>query len=114
MDGEVIKYKPYPEPALFIMEEGVRVYSCELMVLPPRKNVGVLVRHNVVTGNEVFFLKYKEDLNVEGKILKLASDDGQIHHCELKEKGKADRVIQNRQCLGSIYPLLDSRNFLYK
>ena len=22
MDGEVIKYKPYPEPALFIVEEG--------------------------------------------------------------------------------------------
>ena len=37
MDGKVIKYKPYPEPALFIVEEGVRVYSRELMVLPPGK-----------------------------------------------------------------------------
>ena len=58
MDGEVIKYKPYPEPALFIIEEGVRVYSRELMVLPPGKNVGVPVHHNIVTGNEVYFLKY--------------------------------------------------------
>ena len=55
MDGEVIKYKPYPEPALFIVEEGVRVYSRELMVLPPGKDVGVPVRHNVVTGNKVYF-----------------------------------------------------------
>ena len=73
--------------------------------------MGVPVRHNVVTRNEVYFVKYKEDLNVEGEILMLASDDGQIHHCELKGKGKADRVIQKGQCLGSIYPLLDARNF---
>ena len=73
--------------------------------------MGVPVRHNVVTGKEVYFVKYKEDLNVEGEILKLASDDGQIHHCELIGKGKADRVIQKGQCLGSIYPLLDARNF---
>ena len=110
IDGEVIKYKPYPEPALFIVEEGVRVYSCELMVLSPGKNVGVPVRHNVVTGNEVYFVKYKEDLNLEGEILKLASDDGQIHRCELIGKGKTDRVIQKGQCLGSIYPLLDASN----
>ena len=110
VNGKSIKYKPYPEPALFIVEEAVRVYSCELMVLLPGKNVGVPVRHNVVTGNEVYFVKYKEDLNVEGEILKLASDDGQIHHCELIGKGKADRVIQKGQCLGSIYPLLDARN----
>ena len=56
------------------------------MVLPPGKNVGVPVRHNIVTGNDLYFLKYKEDLNAEGKILKLASDEGQIHHCELREK----------------------------
>ena len=60
VDGETIKYKPYPEPALFIVEEGLRVYSCELMVLSPGKNVGVPVCHNVVTRNEVYFVKYKE------------------------------------------------------
>ena len=90
VDGENIKYKPYPEPALFVVEEGLRVYSHKLMILPPRKNVGVPVCHNVVTGNEVYFVKYKEDLNVEGEILKLASDDGQIHCCELIGKGKTD------------------------
>ena len=25
MDGEIIKYKPYPEPALFVLEEGVKI-----------------------------------------------------------------------------------------
>ena len=47
---------------------------------------------------------------MDGEILKLASDDGQIHHCKFLRKGKADRVIQKGQCLGSIYPLLDARN----
>ena len=37
MDNKVIKYKPYPKPSLFIVEEGIRVYSRELMVLPPGK-----------------------------------------------------------------------------
>ena len=27
MDGKVTKYKPYPEPSLFIVKEGVRVHS---------------------------------------------------------------------------------------
>ena len=57
------------------------------MVLPPVKNVGVLVCHNVGPGIKCNF-KYKENLNVEGEILKLVSYDGQIHHCELKGKGK--------------------------
>ena len=99
---------------MFIVEKGVRVYSREFMVLLPKKSVGVPVRHNVVTRNEVYFLKYKEDLNMKGEILKLASDDGQIHHCELKGKGKTDRVLQKGQCLGSILPLLDARNSYQK
>ena len=74
--------------------------------------MGVPVCHNVVTRNEVYFVKYKEDSNVEGDILKLASDDGQIHHCEMKGKGKKDRVIQKGQCLGSIYLLLNTSNSL--
>ena len=65
-----------------------------------------------MTGNEVYFVKYKEDLNVEGEILKLVSDDGQIHHYELKGKGKTDRVIQKELCLRSIYPLLNASKFL--
>ena len=44
MDGEAIRYKLYQEPALFIVEEGVRVYSRELMLLLPGNNVGVPVR----------------------------------------------------------------------
>ena len=59
VDGEKFKFKPYPEPALFIVEEGVRVYNCELIVLPPRKTVGVPVYHQAVTGNEVY-LSIKE------------------------------------------------------
>ena len=58
----------------------------------------------------MYFLRYKEDLKVEGEILKLVSDDGQINHCELKGKGKTDRVVKKEQSLGSIYPLLNASN----
>ena len=56
VNGKNVKYKPYPDLALFIVEEGVRVYSCELMVLPPRNNVGVPVHHQEVTRNKVYSL----------------------------------------------------------
>ena len=56
VDGEKHKLKPYPGPVLFIVEEGVRVYSHELIVLPPGKSVGLQVNHQAVTGNEEYFL----------------------------------------------------------
>ena len=37
VDGENINYKPYLEPVLFFIENGVRVYSRELMKLSPRR-----------------------------------------------------------------------------
>ena len=105
IDGEKLKIKLYPEPALFVAEEGVRVYSRELIVLPPGKSMGVPVRHQAVTKNEVYFFKYQDELNIEGEILKSVSDDGLIHHCEVKGKGNTDKVIQKGRCLGCVFPL---------
>lgn len=47
-DGKNLKFKPYPEPVLLIVKEWVRVYSHKLIVLPPIKSVGVLVRQQAV------------------------------------------------------------------
>ena len=55
MNNEKLKFKPYPKPYLFNVEEGVRVYSCELIVLLPGKIAGMLVCYQVVTKSEVFF-----------------------------------------------------------
>ena len=54
-----------------------------------------------MTRIEVYLLEYKEDLNVEGKILKLVSDDGQIHCCELK--GKENRQSDSERTVAEIY-----------
>ena len=67
VNGKKLKFKPYPEPALFVAEKGVKVYSHELIVLPPRTRVGLLVCHQAVTRNEAYFFKSQDELKIEGK-----------------------------------------------
>lgn len=69
-------------------------------MLPTGKIMGVLVCHQVVTGNEVYFFIYRDEFNLEGKILKSVGDDGLINQCEMKGKGKVDKVKQKEQCMG--------------
>ena len=46
--------------------------------------------------------------------MKLVSNDGLNHHCEVKGKGKTDKVIQKGQYLGYISPLLNASDFSNK
>ena len=62
------------------------------MVLLPRNSVGKLVCHQAVTKNEVYSSNYQDELNIEDEILKSVSDDRLIHHCEMKGKGKTDKL----------------------
>ena len=62
--GDKLKFKPFPELALFIVKEVVRVYSFEIIVLPLRKSLVFLVRNQAVTGNEVYFFNYRDKLNI--------------------------------------------------
>lgn len=66
-------------------------------MLPPEKSVGVLVCHQAVPINRVYFFLYQDKLNIEGEILKSVSDDGLIYHCEVKRK--TNKVVQKGQCL---------------
>ena len=59
VDTVKIPYKSWPEPAAFVVEEGVRVYCNKLTVIRPGRSVGVPVRHSGETGGEVYFVKYK-------------------------------------------------------
>ena len=58
MDGEVIKYKPYPEPALFIVAEVIRFYSCEL-IASLYKKCGCAGPPSSRDKNELYFLNTK-------------------------------------------------------
>ena len=53
VDMVKIPYKFWPEPAAFVVEEGVRVYCDKLTVIRTGRSVGVPVRHLGVTGAEV-------------------------------------------------------------
>ena len=59
VDTVKIPYKSWPEPAAFVVEEGVRVYCDKLTVIRPGRSVGVPVCHYGVTGGEVYCVKYK-------------------------------------------------------
>ena len=70
VDTVKIPYKLWPEPAAFVVEEGVCVYCNKLTVIRPGRSVGVPVRHSGVTGGEVYFVKYKDKSCVSGEFLR--------------------------------------------
>ena len=81
VDTNKIPYKLWPEPAAFVMEEGVCIYCNKLTVIRPGRSVGVPVRHSGVTGGEVYYVRYKDELCVSGEFLKVVSEDGQLGTC---------------------------------
>ena len=76
VNGERIIYKSWPEPALFIAEDGIRVYCNQFTVLTPCKVMGIPVRHLAVTGGDVYYVQYKDGSCVEGEFLKVADSKG--------------------------------------
>ena len=78
VDTVKIPFKSWPEPAVFVVEEGVRIYCNKLTVIRPGRSVVVPVCHSGVTGGEVYFFKYKDKLRVSGEFLKIVSEDGQL------------------------------------
>ena len=53
-------YKSWPKPALFITEDGIRIYCDQFTVLTSGKVLGVPVHHLAVTGGDVYYLQYKD------------------------------------------------------
>ena len=62
VDTVKIPYRLWPEPAVFVVKEGICVYCNKLTVIRPGRSVSVLVRHLGVTGNEVYFFKLRMSL----------------------------------------------------
>ena len=93
VNGEHIIYKSCPKPALFIAEDGIRIYCDQFTVLTPGKVMGVPVRHLAVTGGDVYYVQYKDGYHIEGEFLKVADSKGFLYQCEIKCVGQSEVVL---------------------
>ena len=98
VDTVKIPYKLWPEPAAFVVEEGVHIYCNKLTVIRPGRSVGVPVCHSGVTGGEVQFVKYKDESRVSGEFLKIVSENGQLGTCVVLGQGCKEFILQKGQC----------------
>ena len=105
VDTVKIPYKLWPEPAAFVVEEGVRVYCNKLTAIRPGRSVGVPVRHLRVTQGEFYYVKYKDELQVSGEFLKVVSEDGQLGMCIVSGQDSEEFILQKGQCLCFLFPL---------
>ena len=87
VDTVKIPYKLWPEPAVFVVKEGICVYCDKLTVIRPGRSVSVLVRHLGVTGGEVIYVKCKDELHISGEFLKVVSEEGQLGSCVVLGQG---------------------------
>ena len=78
VDGKQLPYKSWPEPAAFVVEEGIWIYCSELSIMRPGRTMGVPVRHLAVTGGGIYQVKYKEGLGVSGEVLQVVGANGQL------------------------------------
>ena len=75
--------------------------------MKPGRSMGVPVRHTAVTGGEIYYIKYKEEVGVFGEILQVVGANGQLGRCVVSGTGEAERVLQRGQCMGYLFPLLN-------
>ena len=69
VDGKRLLYKAWPEPAAFVVDESIWIYCTKLSIMKPGRTMGVPVRHQAVTGGEIYYIKYKEGVGVSGEVL---------------------------------------------
>lgn len=69
MDGKWLPYNSWPEPAAFVVEEGIQIYCTELSIMKPGRTIGVPVCHLEAIGGEIYYVNYKEEVGVSGKVL---------------------------------------------
>ena len=96
VDTVKIPYKLWPEPAAFVVEEGVRIYCNKLTVIRAVRSVGVPVRHLGATEGEVYYVRYKDELSVLGEFLKVVSEDGLLGTCVVLVQGCKEFILQKK------------------
>ena len=104
---EKVPYKAWPEPALFLMEDGTKVYSKELAVIAKGTSKPIAVYHGTTGKNEVMFLQYTEKRNVQGNFLVETNEEGFIEKIEVEGRNNEACVLQKGQCVKWLFPLID-------
>ena len=74
--------------------------------MKPGRIMGYPVCHTAVTGGEIYYVKYKEEVGVSGEILQVVGADGQLGRCVVLGTSEAERVLQRGQCMRYLFPLL--------
>ena len=108
VNWERIVYKLWAKPALFIAEDGIRLYCDQFTVLTPGKVLGVPVCHLAMTGGGVYYIQYKDGSCVEGEFLKVTDSEGFLGQCEIQCVGQSEVILQKNQVLGVLFPLLNN------
>ena len=103
VDTVKIPYKSWPAPVVFVVEEGIRVYCNKLTVIRPGRSVGVPVHHLGVTGEEVYYVKNKDESRFSGEFIKVVSEDGQLGTCVVLGQGCEEFILQKGQCFCFIF-----------
>ena len=88
----------WPEPAAFVVEDGLCVYCNKLTVIRPGRSLGVPVLYLGVTGGEFYFFKYKDESCVLGEFLKVVLEEGQLGECVMSSQCCERFILQKRQC----------------
>ena len=104
---EKVPYKAWPEPALFVMEDGTKVYSKEFAVIGKGKSKPITVCHKKIGKNEAMFLQYTEKGNIHGDFLAETNEEGFIEKIEVEGRSNEACVLQKGQCVGWLFPLMD-------
>ena len=86
VDGKRVPYKSWPEPAAFVVDDCLQIYCTELSTMKPGRTMGVPVRHTAVTGGEIYYVKYKEEVGVSREILQDVGANGQLGWCCVRDQ----------------------------
>ena len=78
------------------------------------RTMGVPFRHIAVTGGEIYYIKYKEEVGVSGEILQVVGANSQLGQCVVSGTSEAEQVLQRGQCMGYLFPLLSINYVLDK
>ena len=104
---EKVPYTAWPEPALFVMEDGTKVYSKEFAIIEKGKSKPITVCHEKIRKNEAMFLQYTKKGNIQGDFLAETNEEGFIEKIEVEGRSNEACVLQKGQCVGWLFPLMD-------
>ena len=100
MDGKRLPYKSWPEPAAFLVDEGIQIYCTEFSIMKPGQKMGVPVCHLALTSGEIYYVKFKEEGGVSGEVLQVVGANGQLGWFIVLRTGEAEGCCRKASVWG--------------